>query len=370
MRSANTRVAWSCVLAATFVVCSEPVFANAPGQTGAELYQSGCAACHGLDGAGTARSTVGFETPLPDFTDCRFTTSEADVEWGAVVHLGGPARGFDRIMPAFGEALSREQIQSVIDHVRGFCSNPAWPHGNLNLPRPFATKKAFPENEVLASVAVPARARDSVETRIVYAKRLGARSEIELTLPFVVRHGLGRWNRGLGDVSGGFKHVLVHSRQVGSIVAAGADIVFPTGKETQGLGRRLAVFEPFATFGQMLSADAFIHVQGGLEIPLNIETADDELYWRMAVGKTFIDGQWGRAWSPIVELLGNRDLAPQEPVQWDVLPQLQVTLSRRQHVVLNAGVRIPMTLRQGRRPTVMLYALWDWFDGGLFDGWR
>lgn len=51
------------------------------------------------------------------------------------------------------------------------------------------------------------------------------------------------------------------------------------------------------------------------------------------------------------------------------IPQLQVTLSRRQHVLLNVGVRIPLT-HTGARPTrVATYLLWDWFDGGLLEGW-
>jgi hypothetical protein len=37
--------------------------------------------------------------------------------------------------------------------------------------------------------------------------------------------------------------------------------------------------------------------------------------------------------------------------------------------MLNAGVRLPVNERAGRSTTVMVYVLWDWFDGGLFDGW-
>ena len=53
----------------------------------------------------------------------------------------------------------------------------------------------------------------------------------------------------------------------------------------------------------------------------------------------------------------------------DIVPQLQVMLSRRQHVMLNAGVRIPLTRRSERPTRVVAYILWDWFDGGLFEGW-
>ena len=46
-------------------------------ECGRELYRMSCAACHGPDGRGAPVSMVGFDTPLPDFTDCNFSTREA-----------------------------------------------------------------------------------------------------------------------------------------------------------------------------------------------------------------------------------------------------------------------------------------------------
>src|SRR5687768_8710898 len=150
-RSPHRFGVWACFLV---MASMQPVLSGeAAAQSGAELYRSACAACHGEDGRGAPRTVVGFDTPLPDFTDCAFTTSEADVDWNAVVHTGGPVRALDPNMPAFGEALSTEQIQRVIEHIRGFCTSRAWPHGNLNLPRPLVTEKAFPENEGFARLS-------------------------------------------------------------------------------------------------------------------------------------------------------------------------------------------------------------------------
>jgi hypothetical protein len=36
---------------------------------------------------------------------------------------------------------------------------------------------------------------------------------------------------------------------------------------------------------------------------------------------------------------------------------------------VNGGVRVPVNNRGGRSPTLIFYFLWDWFDGGLFEGW-
>lgn len=337
-------------------------------KTGADLYQWACAACHGPDGRGAPRSVVGFDTPLPDFSECSFTTSEPDVDWTAVIHLGGTARALDRRMPAFGEALSDDEIERIVDHLRGFCTDPAWPPADLNLPRPLVTEKAFPENEAFVTTAVIPD-MDSIQTRFVYEHRLGARSQYEVVVPFNLQYVSGRWNRGLGDIALGFKHVVFDSLGRGAILSAGSEVTFPTGKEAEGLGRRLTVFEPFGTFGQILSHDAFLHLQAGFEFPLNVDTADNEFYWRAAVGKTFTRGRWGRTWSPMVEVLGARELASDEPAQWALLPEIQVTLSRRQHVMVNGGVRFPLNAPAGRSPTVIMYLLWDWFDGGLFSGW-
>ena len=64
-------------------------------QSGAELYQASCATCHGADGRGRSSAELGFDTPLPDFSDCDFANREPDADWGAIIHEGGPVRGFD-----------------------------------------------------------------------------------------------------------------------------------------------------------------------------------------------------------------------------------------------------------------------------------
>jgi hypothetical protein len=69
-----------------------------------------------------------------------------------------------------------------------------------------------------------------------------------------------------------------------------------------------------------------------------------------------------------VELLGARDLEDGASTAWDIVPQMQISLNTRQHVLLNAGVRLPID-DSARSSTVILYILWDWFDGGFFDGW-
>jgi len=129
------------------------------------------------------------------------------------------------------------------------------------------------------------------------------------------------------------------------------------------------MFEAFATVSQTLPRDGFLHAHTGIEVPADNDKAATETFWRLAVGKSFMERRWGRAWSPMVEILGARALEDASDAEWDVLPQLQVSLSTRQHVLLNVGVRTPISERRERQASVLVYLLWDWFDGGFLSGW-
>lgn len=346
-----------------------PLAAAGQVKSGGELYESACAACHGRDGRGQPRSRVGFETPLPDFTDCGFATPEPDADWATIVQRGGPVRAFDRRMPAFGEALSVAEIQQVLAHVRTFCTGArAWPRGELNLPRALVTEKAFPENEAVFTIA--ATGGNEFASEVLYEQRLGSRSQFELVLPFEAHEADANWNQGLGDMAVAFKHVLHHSLARGSIFSAAAEVTLPTGSESRGLGSGLTVFEPFAAYGQILPRDSFLQLQAGIEIPSDPDRADKEAFWRAAFGKSFLEHGFGRTWSPMVEVLAARELASGAETEWDIVPQMQVTLSRRQHIMVSAGIRQPVNAREERGRAFLAYLLWDWFDGGFFDGWR
>ena len=338
---------------------------------GAELYVAACAACHGVDGKGLAADRTGFVIALPDFTDCSFASREPAADWFAIAHSGGPIRAFDRRMPAFGEALADDELERTIEHIREFCDDGAWPRGDLNLPRPLVTEKAFPEDEAVLTTSIATGDTKAVTNRFVYERRFGARNQIEVAVPFVVQStASATLHQGLGDIAVAIKRVLAHSLARGTIVSVSGEIVLPTGKETQGLGKGTTVFEPFLTFGQLLPSNAFVQGQVGAELSQHPELAAREGFWRLTVGQTYEQGRFGRAWSPMIELLGVRELAAGASSEWDAVPQVQVTLSRRQHVMVNGGIRVPLTNRSDRSLQVMTYFLWDWYDGGLLDGWR
>lgn len=344
---------------------------------GKDLYETACMACHGIDGGGAPLRRVGFDLPLPDFTDCGFAPREADTDWIGVAAEGGPARAFSDHMPAFGDALTDEQIGKILNHIRTFCRDTAYPRGELNLPRALYTGKAFPEDEAVFTSTFNTGGNSKIINKIIYEKRIGARSQWEIVIPF-------GWNElpvsgmesdtdrkaGLGDVALSAKHVLLTNLESGSILSLGGEILFSTGDEDKGLGNGTTVFEPYITFGQILPSDFFLQFQGGGGISFDRDKAEHEIFWRLTAGRQIYQGHFGRSWAPMIELLGSKELDSGANTHWDIVPQVQVSLSKRQHVRLNVGVRFPMNDTDARETQYGIYLLWDWFDGGFFEGWR
>jgi hypothetical protein len=311
---------------------------------------------------------------MPDFTECSFATREPEADFYAVAHEGGPVRAFSPIMPAHGESLGEAAIRAALGYLRAFCSDPRWPRGELNLPRPLYTEKAYPEDEAVASVDANVERNQDVRVELLYEKRFGPRSQLELSLPFRVREQSpgSDTKGGIGDVALGAKHVLAHSLERGRIASLGAEVQFPSGDRKDGLGTGTTVFEPYLAAAQIIAQDGFLQAQILGEIPVDPKRADPEVQGRFALGWSLAqDRGFGRVWTPMLELLATGVLPETGPnaFEADLVPQLQVTLSRRQHLMFNVGVRVPVN-HTARRPTrVAAYLLWDWFDGGLFEGW-
>src|SRR5262245_9542532 len=208
-------------------------------KTGKQIYDATCVACHGPDGKGQPVSTLGFEPPstFPDFSDCSSSSREPDSHWYAMIHEGGASRGFSPIMPAFHPALAEDEIRRVIEHVRSFCADKAWPRGNLNLPRALYTEKAFPEDEVVLTTAFNLTEAPAVNNTLVIEKRLGARTNAELIIPGAfVKQPSGSWFGSVGDISLEMKRTVWHSMPKGSILAVAGEARLPTGNAQRGLG--------------------------------------------------------------------------------------------------------------------------------------
>lgn len=340
---------------------------------GKELYEAGCAFCHGLDGAGPDTTRVTLEIPTPDFTDCRFASREPDADWIAISHEGGPIRGFSETMPAFGEAYSVSQLQAIVDYIRTFCSDPSWPPGEFNLPRALITEKAYPEDEFVWTVGADLEGPTAVSNWFLYERRIGARHQIEFRVPLLYREttsgDVTAGEFGLGDAEVAFKSAVWFDSDAGTIVSLGADVELPTGSESKGLGEGSTKVEPFVAVGQILSANTFLQALGGVGFPFGGDETDPVGNLRLVLGGTGTTGRFGRSWTPMAELLVHHVFAEDATTEWTLIPQLQVSLNARQHILANVGVGVPLDHTDVRSTQLLVYFLWDWFDGGLFDGW-
>jgi mono/diheme cytochrome c family protein len=297
--------------------------------TGQAIYRAACSSCHGTDGRGAPPSLMGFSDPVPDFTDCDFANREPDSDWVGIAYEGGPSRGFSELMPAFKDALTVDQVQVAVNHIRRFCTDSRWPRGELNLPRALITGKAYPEDEAVVTTLIDTEGRGSILNKLVYEQRFGPRSQWEIVVPFgwletdnvIEDDGSTRRTSSMGDIALAVKHTLLHSYEKGRIVSVAGEIILPTGDSELGFGNGTTVFEPFVVWGQILPADFFLQTQLGFELTADKDKAENAAFLRAALGWTTTTGEFGRAWSPMVELTAGREFATDADINYGIVPQ-------------------------------------------------
>jgi len=229
------------------------------------------------------------------------------------------------------------------------------------------TEKAYPEDELIWTVGVATEGKGELTNELLYERRFGARYQWELAVPFGAGQSTsgGPWAGGIGDVTVGVKSTVYHRLDRGNILSLNAEIAVPTGSERNGQGKGVFVFEPSVSFGQRLPYDSFVHLQAGMELPSDRDRVEQEIFWSAVFGRTFTANTWGRSFSPMVEVIGR---AEDGDIEWDLIPQLQLSLNVRQHVLANVGLLVPVN-DSFRPKQFFFYILWEWFDGGLLDGW-
>jgi mono/diheme cytochrome c family protein len=341
-------------------------------KNGERLYRSGCIACHGANGTGAPQTLTEFKRPdtFPDFSRCDQTTPEPNSAWKDVIVHGGPSRGFSEIMPAFGELLTSDQIDDLIAYLRTFCGNPDWARGELNLPRALVTEKAFPEDEEVISTAINTHGVPGFRTDIIHEQRFGVHNQIEVDVPLQFQDENHTWYGGVGDATLGVKREMWSNLRTGSILSLFGGVIVPSGNKQRGFGTGTTTFEMFAAYDQLFSTNTFVQFQAGAELPRHTDIAAQTLYWRTALGQSIAANHGlGRLWTPMVEFVAARDFVDHSKINWDVVPEMQVTISRRQHIRANIGFSKPFKNTAGRPGQLVFYLLWDWADGKLTKGW-
>lgn len=342
-------------------------------KNGRLIYNSGCIACHGATGDGAPQTSTEFVRPdtWPYFSKCDQTTPESNAEWKDVILYGGKARGFSEIMPAFGELMIGSEVNDVIAYMRTLCHNTGhYPLGELNLPDALVTEKAFPENEEVLLTAANATGAPSYTTDVIHEETFAGRNQIEVDVPMNYADQNHNWTAGVGDISLGLKREIFSSLRTGSILSLQGGVILPTGDKKRGFGSGTTQLEPFAAFDQLFKENTFLEFQLGSDLPVDTSVAPRTIFWRSLVGQALIaDDGLGRQFIPMVEVLGSRDFKQGENNDWDLLPELFVTLSPRQHIQADVGFRQPVANTRGRTPQVVFFVRWDWADGKLWEGW-
>jgi mono/diheme cytochrome c family protein len=87
---------------------------------GARIFTADCARCHGREGKGDGPDLVKLQSAVSpdDWTDKESNQELTDSFIIAMITKGGKANGKSRIMPAFGDKLSSQQVQDLLAFIR------------------------------------------------------------------------------------------------------------------------------------------------------------------------------------------------------------------------------------------------------------
>jgi mono/diheme cytochrome c family protein len=353
------------LLAVFFTSVLVPVLTGAAAPDGKQVFESNCAVCHGPQGKPDPANPVlrGFERLPADFSDPLFASREPSSYWLIVATHGGPALGFSDKMPAFGEALSRDELEAVIAYVKTLAPAVAeYPPGDLNFFLGMRTKKAFPEDEVVWKVRQTTRDGPNVlQNRLEAEKRLGKRWQVstELVHEFEGDHG------NLSEIEPGFKYVAYYDLQRKIIASAGMAFAVPLNRDNATWA---AV--PFIAAGKWLG-DSFT-LQGSVRADLPEDNMSED--GSVEIGTLLhYRPPWmePRGIFPGVEVLALMpfDRVGRDAVQVAIAPQVRLGLSKRGHVALHLGVQVPVNESGLYDFRGYAYLVWDFADGMFWEAW-
>jgi len=333
---------------------------------GATIFSANCVSCHGPEGRPDPESPLvkSLGVVPANFSDKLFNSREPVSDWKTVVIHGGPALGFSEMMPAFGDALSESDIDAVLAYVKtGLAGEHDYPDGDLNLFLPVRTKKAFPEDEWVWKQRYTGQDGDnSWKNTLEYEFRIGQRAQGIMEVTHEVEGDVSEF----GHLEPGFKYVLKHDRQAGFILTGAAQFGVPLNHDANW------EFLPYLAVGKVLNND--FTFQGSARLKLDLEDSDGSsaefagiVHWTHT--------NWPRNVFPGLEVIaevpferGSGD-ARMDKVQFSLLPQARIGLNKRGNIALNVGVELPVNDTDRYDWRGYIYFIWDFADGGLFEGW-
>jgi len=334
-------------------------------ERGAAIFAANCATCHGPGGQPDPDSALvqSLGVVPANFSDALFNSREPLSDWKIVVTHGGPALGFSEQMPAFGASLSESEIDTVLAYIKTLGGEHDYPDGELNLFLPIRTKKAFPEDEFVWKQRYTGQDGDNAwKNTLEWEFRIGERGQGILE----VNHELEGSASDFGHLEPGFKYVLKHDRRAGYILTAAAQVGIPLNSGASW------EFLPYIAYGKILSERWTLQSSGRLK--LDLEDSDGSSA-ELAAIVHWTDAPRPRWIFPALEVVAEIPFERgsgsdrEDAVQFSVLPQVRIGLNKRGNIALNAGVEWPLNERDRYDWQAYVYFIWDYADGGLFEGW-
>jgi mono/diheme cytochrome c family protein len=86
-------------------------------QDAKQQYEKSCNMCHGPSGKGDGPAGKMLKPPPADFATV--LKGKADADTAKIIKEGGKAVGKSSAMPAFGSKLKDDQIQAIVEYVKG-----------------------------------------------------------------------------------------------------------------------------------------------------------------------------------------------------------------------------------------------------------
>lgn len=324
-------------------------------EVGRRLFESTCAACHGVKGRPDPQNPVvqALDPPPADLGDPLFNSREPALDWQRVVKHGGYALGLSKQMPAWGSTFTEAEIVALVDYVKTLApGSERYPPGELNLMLAIRTQKAFPEDEVVWKSRYADQDGEDVWRNVLeFEKRFGRSGQGILEL--VEEEGK------LTEIEVGWKQALTWSLEGGYLLSGGVKLAVPT--ESDGSDELI----PFLAWAQELSPRATLQASTRAILPLD-DVDGGELEFAGVVH--FTESDWPQWVFPALEATATIPFEDGDRVQFTVVPQLRIGLTKGGHVALSLGAEIPLS-DQPYDWRAHLVLLWDFADGGFFKGW-
>lgn len=91
-------------------------------KAGLEIHKKHCLRCHGEQGKGDGPGAKLLKTKPADWTDKEKMSKLTDEELIKIIAKGGDAVGKSKLMPAFGEKLTEQEVRNIVAFIRSLTS--------------------------------------------------------------------------------------------------------------------------------------------------------------------------------------------------------------------------------------------------------